>query len=180
MIKLNNILELLMKKHNITDQDILNSCPDYSSTKVKAFPVNILKQENVHPLNKSVNIPVKAMPELAPSVRPAPLVRPKVPPPKQTRSKARPALEPSVSYEPSVISAPSVSYEPSVRPAPSVRPVLKPKFLKKSTNKKLKKPSNNKTHSSINNNLESRAKIIRDKIAKQQHKPIIKKEGIKI
>jgi hypothetical protein len=162
MITLNNILELLMKKHNITDQDILNSCPDYSSTKVKAFPVNIIKPENWYPINKSNSKQVKARPNIAPSVRPS-------------------------KKNVSVVKGKSLS-----KPAPK-KPVPRKSVPKKSVPKKSalktassvetrKNPSNNKrkTHNRINNNLETRAQIIREKLAKQPQKSILKSKGIAI
>jgi hypothetical protein len=157
IITINNILELLMKKHNITEQDILNSCPDYSSTKLKAFPVNIINPENWYTINKSHSKTVKARPELAPSVRPSKGV---------SKSVAKPASKHVPRSTPNPVSKP---VSRSVRkPAPKLET--------------RKQPSNNKrkTHNRINNNLETRAKIIREKLAKREQKTILKNKGIAI
>ena len=120
-----------MQKHNITEEDILNDAPNYSSKKLKIVTIE-----------KSASKP-------------------------ETKSK-------------SVAKNETKSVE---KPEKKRRTLTKSKPLTKPTEeKKSKNPSNNKTkvHNRINNNLETRAKFIREKLAKQPQKSILKKQGTAI
>jgi len=131
MKRLKQLIELLMQKHNITEEDILNDAPNYSSKKLKIVTI---EKSALKPETKRRSVSKN-----------------------ETKSVEKP--------------------EKKSKSLTKSKPLSKPTEEKKS-----KKPSNNKTkvHNRINNNLETRAKFIREKLAKQPQKSILKKQGTAI
>ena len=143
MKKLKQLIELLIQKHNITEEDILNDAPNYSSKKLKIVTIE-----------KSASKPETKRRSVAKN---------------ETKTIEKP-----------INKSRSVT-KPLEKPAKKSRSVTKP-LTKPKEEKKSKKPSNNKTkvHNRINNNLETRLKFIREKLAKAPQKSILKKEGTAI
>ena len=190
MKQLEQLLNLLMQKHNITDEDIIKDAPDYSSKKLKKVTI---QQQNVEekPVLEEKQV-LEAKPVLkAKTEKPVREVKPKPVP--KSRTIAKPALEPKEDKKSRTVAKPALQPKENKKTRSVAKPALQPKLVPKSRtvekpaleekkSKGKQNPSNNKTkiHNRINNNLETRAQFIREKLAKGPQKSILKKVGTTI